>query len=254
MSKAMVTKSEEWKALLPEEDRSRRNVLYDSLLQQLKVSDVDTLASTLESPHPAETMAALGLLLVTLRKRKELIEDSSKSEIAARLRPLLNQYPGPVGLNAFHLLKVLDPEKAENFLLNVHTDRLLQTELLTFISNLVLFPSSRAAIGKLSQLSHLPGESGETAKRQLENLGIMASDEISRIAEDWRKNKTKDSLNRLYYGHISFQGGQPIDSILTLLGTPSRQDGRDYFYDSSDGVTLRLEVNSERRLKAMKIK
>jgi hypothetical protein len=250
----MVTQSEEWKALLAEEDRSRRNVLYDSLLQQLKVSDLDTLASALESALPAETMAALGLLLVTLRKRKDLVGDVSKTEIAARLRPLLNQYPGPVGLNAFYLLNVLDAKKAEDFLRSVDTDRLLPTELLTFISNLVLFPSSGAAIGKLSQLSRLPGEAGETAKRQLENLGIMNSNEISRVAEDWRKNKARNALNRLYYGHISFQGGQPIDSILTLLGTPSRQDGTDYFYDSSDGVTLRLEIDNERRLKAMKIK
>lgn len=253
-NKAAIYERLEWQFLVQEKDPSRTTALYQKLAAGLERADVDYLEKLLESGTEDERLRAMRVLLAAVRSGSQAFEHGSRQRLSSMLAHMSSSYPKELGLTAFYLLRSIDTDNAEKALLAVKPGNLDEAALFTYISNLSLFPVSSAAMEMLRHLSSRDDTVGRRAQLQLDNLGLMGEARVRDFAEQWRLTKSRDALNKLYYGFISHQGGKPIGPIIKTLGPPSRQVGSRYFYESSDGVTLYLEVDNTGNLKAMNVK
>ena len=250
-----VRSSSEWRAILSEQDRSRAAELYRSLASVLGSNDVSELLSLMESPDQREHSAAIGLLMIAMKKHKLMLSDSQRSQVLRSLPRLLRTFPDSAGMAAFHMFQLLDQSGAEDFLLNgVQPENLSGGDLGIYAASLNLLTSSPAVVEKLAEFSRRSDGLGDVAQRQLERRGILSPNVLQATAEEWRRTRSRESLNRLFNAFISHQVERPIDPVLQLLGAPSEHKGSRYFYHTIDGLTLFLEQDDRGRLKSMRIK
>src|SRR5918911_1106747 len=110
------------------------------------------------------TSISMALLRHILIERQELVTGAHRDALARVVSSLLASYPQAVGLNAFYLLHVLSPERAQTFLLHdVQLLTLNETGASTFLANLALFPSGEVS-EKFLQLSRTSGRIGDLAE------------------------------------------------------------------------------------------
>jgi hypothetical protein len=253
MNQQTMNRFPEWNLLLAELDPSRQAELYRTLAASVGDEEIEHLVSLVNSQEKS-TPAALKVLTAIARSRPQLLE-GRQPDIANRLQPLLQQYPKPLGLSAFYLLRLLVPRKAEDFLIGAaESEGFTDQETRILIADLSLFPSSSRVKDALEGIKKHGGQAGAEARRRLESLGCVSEEEVSALGKKWRETRTREPLNRLFEVFISKNGEKPIGPVLEILGPPSERKDRRYFYHTSDGLTLYLEQDEQGRLTAMKIK
>jgi hypothetical protein len=254
MNQKTLSESPKWDLLLAEQDASRQAELCTELAASVDGEEIEYLVSLLDL-RGRSTRAALKVLIATARYRPQLLGGERQREIVGRLEPLLHDYPNNLGLSAFYLLRLVDRDRAEKFLIDAtKSGRLTDREKRTLIADLCLLQSSSLVRDLLEEIEKRGGEAGAEARRRLENLGYTNGEELDALGRKWRQTRMREPLNRLFEMFISRQGGQPIASVLEILGPPSERKDSRYFYHTTDGLTLYLEEDDQERLTAMRIK
>ena len=254
MNQQPMSRFPEWNLLLAEQDASRQAELYRTLAASVGDQEIEHLVSLVNSQEES-TPAALKVLMAIARSRPQLLKGERQTDIVNRLQPLLEQYPKPLGLSAFYLLRLVAPRAAEDFLISAaKSGRSTDHELSTVIADLCLLPPSSRVRDALEEIQKHGGQAGAEARRRLENLGYISEETVRALAKKWKETRSREPLNRLFEVFISKQGGKPIEPVLEILGPPSEHKDLRYFYHTADGLTLFLEQDNQGNLRAMRIK
>lgn len=249
-----VSNRPEWKQALSA-SVSERNEITRTMTATLSAADLKELVQFLRSGTQEEKDTALRLLGPIVRSKdaqRQLPQDWQ----AAAWAILREETFSPSGTLAWHLLLHVDRDGVNDFLMKMPVAKLSEAERLLLIGRLCLAPRTDA-FAKFREIEALGGREAGEARRQRENLGGVDDDVLEALAADWRRNRTRESLNRLYNVYVSHLSvGAPLTRLVQLLGPPRQHAPHDYRWVTNEDHAMQLAVftDADGRVDGWKLK
>jgi hypothetical protein len=252
-----IRESEAWSRLVEDYRNSQAEDWRQTLLADLDSHDVEELVTACLDGSPGEQMAAV-VLLMRLSERQNLrLDDPLRSKWTDWLRDTVRRdYPCTlVSLPSFQAWREQDKAAAEAFLVKeLPPDRARDEMGAKFVvaqlSSFAAF-GSESALERLERLEDLPDDAAKARRHALTELRPLTSEEVETLSESWRRSRSAEDLFRIYDRYIvrMTAGKVTIDELVGLLGTPTKRQGNDVWYQPASGTQLLLEGDAEGRLR-----
>ena len=250
--------SPQWQKMLAEHDLAARIPLEEELLRDISEPILDELIDICESGSRDEQYEAMRLLTASKRRRNPQMDDAARLNrwLDCAERFAIAEYPrSPLGTISFGVLRADRPAVADRFLVSELDVAPLEAHEIESVVRDLRISKSPSARDRLRALAAISGERGNTARRALEEMGLIAEDRLEDLFREWRSTRSSAALNRLWATYISqVSSGAPAADLLARLGEPSNREGTHYWYQAKDSdASLLLAHDDQGRLVTWKL-
>jgi hypothetical protein len=219
--------------------------MAEAVAPRLTPEDVNELMAICASGTLEQRDTALRFLADVVRAPipDPRFDDQQRTALADMLESIVrtHYFDYPIGGLAVSLLWKLRPVVADAFVLGIDPSTLDAKRFDRLMNDLLRCQPPSVVDAKLEALTALPDPMGATARRRLENRGVIAPAKLAAIAAEWRHNRDRESLNRLYDVRIIHtREGDPIQPLLELLGEPQVHQDGDYRWNTDEENPIQL--------------
>ena len=222
-------------------------------------SELDELIDIYQSGSADERYEAMRVLTTLSRQKSDprlLVEGRSRRWLSIVKQTVAAEYPrSALGMISLGILRERDRPASSQFLAAVPASRELSPTEVHVVVRDLLIDATSAAYAAIRRFAELDGDGGQIAKRALEQISPPSDETLETVARDWRATHRSEHLNRLWTLYISrVSYGSPAAKLFNLLGTPTSEDRRIFYYQAADSnACLILETDDQGKLVTWKL-